>query len=199
METKRRQSAKVKRDPEGNIICSCGCGQRPEPPRRTWFSDACVQAWKEINDPATIRAAVLKRDGGICAACGVDANKAYGEWCRQYAESMRLVSWFVNRDRFNKRWDDGKQVMVWNNLPSLPYRIHEKRVKELRAKWAPPGAWTLGRSSGWDADHIIPVVEGGGMCGLENYRTLCHPCHKEATKSLAARRAAARKNTLNPI
>ena len=53
METKRRQSAKVKRDPEGNIICSCGCGQRPAPPRRTWFSDACVQAWKEINDHAT--------------------------------------------------------------------------------------------------------------------------------------------------
>lgn len=50
-----------------------------------------------------------------------------------------------------------------------------------------------GRSSGWDADHIVPVVEGGGQCGLENYRTLCHPCHKRATAELARRRAEARK------
>ena len=34
----------------------------------------------------------------------------------------------------------------------------------------------------WDADHIIPVKEGGGMCGLENIRTLCIMCHKVVTK-----------------
>lgn len=34
----------------------------------------------------------------------------------------------------------------------------------------------------WDADHIIPVKEGGGQCGLENIRTLCIPCHKKVTK-----------------
>ena len=36
----------------------------------------------------------------------------------------------------------------------------------------------------WDADHIIPVKDGGGMCGLENVRTLCIKCHKLVTKSL---------------
>ena len=34
----------------------------------------------------------------------------------------------------------------------------------------------------WDADHIIPVKEGGGQCGLDNIRTLCIPCHKKITK-----------------
>lgn len=34
----------------------------------------------------------------------------------------------------------------------------------------------------WDADHIIPVKEGGGECGLDNYRTLCIKCHKQVTK-----------------
>ncbi len=34
----------------------------------------------------------------------------------------------------------------------------------------------------WDAEHIIPVKEGGGMCGLENIRTLCIKCHKGVTK-----------------
>jgi hypothetical protein len=33
----------------------------------------------------------------------------------------------------------------------------------------------------WDADHIIPVKDGGGMCGLENIRTLCILCHKNVT------------------
>lgn len=35
----------------------------------------------------------------------------------------------------------------------------------------------------WDADHILPVKDGGGMCGLENIRTLCIKCHKLVTKS----------------
>ena len=33
----------------------------------------------------------------------------------------------------------------------------------------------------WDADHIIPVKDGGGMCGLDNLRTLCISCHKKIT------------------
>ena len=36
----------------------------------------------------------------------------------------------------------------------------------------------------WDADHIIPVKEGGGSCGLDNIRTLCIKCHKIVTKEL---------------
>jgi hypothetical protein len=33
----------------------------------------------------------------------------------------------------------------------------------------------------WDADHILAVKDGGGMCGLDNMRTLCIPCHKIVT------------------
>ena len=29
----------------------------------------------------------------------------------------------------------------------------------------------------WHADHIMPVHKGGGLCGLENLRTLCVLCH----------------------
>ena len=33
----------------------------------------------------------------------------------------------------------------------------------------------------WDADHIVPVKDGGGLCGLDNMRTLCISCHKIIT------------------
>ncbi len=43
------------------------------------------------------------------------------------------------------------------------------------------------RRSLWDADHILPVAEGGGQCDLSNLRTLCLPCHREATAQLRLR------------
>ena len=49
------------------------------------------------------------------------------------------------------------------------------------------------RSTLWEVDHTIPVVEGGGSCGLDNLRTLCWRCHKGETRKLAARRARKRR------
>ncbi len=49
----------------------------------------------------------------------------------------------------------------------------------------------LTRRSLWDADHIVPVVEGGGECDLENIRTLCLNCHRRETVELRKRLAQA--------
>lgn len=53
---------------------------------------------------------------------------------------------------------------------------------------------TLPRETGWrasthlwEADHIVPVSEGGGLCGLDGYRTLCKPCHGKETGKLRKR------------
>jgi 5-methylcytosine-specific restriction protein A len=43
------------------------------------------------------------------------------------------------------------------------------------------------RKSLWDADHTVPVAEGGGQCDLTNMRTLCLLCHRGATAALRAR------------
>lgn len=45
------------------------------------------------------------------------------------------------------------------------------------------------RKSLWQMDHIIPVSEGGGSCGLENLRTLCISCHQKETAKLRKRLA----------
>ena len=49
----------------------------------------------------------------------------------------------------------------------------------------------------WEADHIIPVCEGGGCCGLDNYQTLCLRCHKKESAKLAKRRAIEIKEIKN--
>jgi 5-methylcytosine-specific restriction enzyme A len=55
------------------------------------------------------------------------------------------------------------------------------RIRRLRgtAKLKAASEWQLrGRKSLWDADHILPVSEGGGECDLLNMRTLCLKCHR---------------------
>jgi 5-methylcytosine-specific restriction endonuclease McrA len=43
----------------------------------------------------------------------------------------------------------------------------------------------------WEADHIVPVADGGGECGLENYRLLCRACHVTVTTEWRTRRLSA--------
>lgn len=54
----------------------------------------------------------------------------------------------------------------------------------LLAHW---GLKRISRKSLWDADHIVPVAEGGGECDLANLRTLCLSCHKKHTAELRKR------------
>lgn len=56
---------------------------------------------------------------------------------------------------------------------------------KLLERW---GLKRLNRRTLWDADHIVPVVEGGGECDLANIRTLCLICHRQETAALRLRR-----------
>ena len=50
-------------------------------------------------------------------------------------------------------------------------------------------SWRASRPR-WEADHIVPVADGGGECGLENYRLLCRPCHVSVTLTWRSQRSA---------
>lgn len=60
-----------------------------------------------------------------------------------------------------------------------------------KAKWK----CAICGGDGSEVDHIIPVCEGGGLCGPENLRLLCTKCHKEQTKLLMERRRNGKSNT----
>lgn len=68
----------------------------------------------------------------------------------------------------------------------------EKRKLDYAARRKFEKEWGSRRSL-WDADHIVPVAEGGGECDLSNMRTLCLRCHRKATAELRQRLTTVRK------
>lgn len=133
--------------------------------RRSWCSQACVDAHLATT-PAGFRAAIFRRDQGVCAECGRDCVRLKGRLEKRLAHRWRSAT-----------DPDGESSRRW---------------ARLLVRFGVLSSWTSELRSLWEADHIKPVVEGGGCTGPENGRTLCVPCHKRATADLARRRAEAR-------
>lgn len=60
-------------------LCRCGCGAKLTGRKTSWFSKKCSdKAYEEYSFKkgwsSALRAAVYKRDRGICATCGADCN-----------------------------------------------------------------------------------------------------------------------------
>jgi 5-methylcytosine-specific restriction protein A len=85
------------------------------------------------------------------------------------------------RDRGRCAVCDIDTIAAWNALKRArgAARIAGLRLYGLKSITA--------RRTLWDADHIRPVAEGGGQCDLDNLRTLCLLCHREATAQLRER------------
>ena len=68
----------------------------------------------------------------------------------------------------------------------------KNRVSAIRKKYR------LGpkRVTAWDMDHILAVAEGGGLCGLLGYQTLCTICHQVKSKEMMARRRESKKKKI---
>ncbi|MCS7025126.1 MAG: HNH endonuclease [Bryobacteraceae bacterium] len=67
-------------------------------------------------------------------------------------------------------------------------RARGTRRSQLLDWWGlKPG---LSPKSLWEADHIVPVSEGGGECDLSNLRTLCLRCHRQVTRQWRRQRKA---------
>jgi 5-methylcytosine-specific restriction endonuclease McrA len=154
----------------------CRWCNKPVPgARRNWCSQECVDAYMLRSNAGTVRAAVRKRDKGICDQCGLDTYQIRHE-VREYRELLQQHGLIAGLEQ--PKWEERRTY--WSNGWGTAWR-------------AAMGPWHDYTKSLWEADHIIPVIEGGGCCPISNYRTLCVRCHKLETKALAGRRAVRRK------
>jgi 5-methylcytosine-specific restriction enzyme A len=173
------------RGPNGRGLCRL-CKVEVPKGRRTFCSDKCVHEWKLTSDPAYVRSQLWKRDKGICALCGTDTVALVKQIEQEFDLSFQRAgrSW----------WAGGRQWLAHEQRQALQARLEEYGISTDR--WYSRRSW-LGM---WDADHVVPVSEGGGECGLDNFRTLCLKCHKAETKALAQRKKEERmKQQLKPI
>lgn len=191
MTTKRRESAKKRRDENGNNVCSCGCGRPPGKGRRAWHSQECVDRWLWANSPQFVRGKLMERDKGVCAKCGVDTLRAESrarvaralwEWHSKHGMEARI--WRFHQSNPGRR--DVPKFLLTDRWGFMQPRVAEARRARLMAMEAE--GWNVERRlSWWEADHIVPVAEGGGQCGPDNYRTLCCRCHRVVTNELRQR------------
>ena len=175
--SRQRQGPRADERRAGAPKGSCTyCGGNVTPPRRSWCSDKCVDEHRIRRDLSYARAQVQQRDHGVCALCNRDT------WVARDAMREIQRSWLNCRSTGQTEQAEEHRVQVerlW-----LEVTGQQRAVTALDMIHGLPHLW--------EADHIVPVVEGGGECGLDGYRTLCLRCHRSETAALARRRAEAR-------
>jgi 5-methylcytosine-specific restriction endonuclease McrA len=127
----------------------------------------------------------------LCRWCSLEVPKGRQTFCSDWCVhewKLRTDPGYL-RDKIVER-DRGVCAQCgldcnaeWNRIRRLP---SGRRLVAFRQWGIKPRA----RKSLWDADHIVPVCEGGGECDIDNLRTLCLRCHRAATAALRARRSA---------
>ena len=177
---------KSARGPNGRGLCRVCLTEVPKG-RRTFCSDACVERFQlATGSSGWVRLRVMTRDNGICSACGRD--------CERTQRVVRRLA-----DRFG-RTASAEEIERLRARVAAPLGYDPKwssvrllRYVELlmRLGWSAKQAHDMSKSL-WQADHTVPLIEGGEAT-MANLRTLCVPCHTKETSELAARRAAERK------
>ena len=105
----------------------------------------------------------LRTNGNYLRKCVYKRDKGI---CKICGEDTKLIAKKV------------LQLKIDNLIEEMELFLKEKNISLKRKIWRRKNGGGL-----WDADHIIPVKDGGGQCGLDNIRTLCIDCHKKVTKN----------------
>lgn len=124
----------------------------------------------------------------LCRWCGQEVGKGRKTFCSDscvHEWKLRTQPGYLREKVFDR--DQGvcaacgvNTTQLRNDMRKMDFAARRKFLKEWKLKEG-------SRKSMWDADHIVPVAEGGGQCDLSNMRTLCLRCHREATSALRLR------------
>jgi 5-methylcytosine-specific restriction endonuclease McrA len=137
------------------------------------------------------RFTIEKGPGGraLCRWCNLEVPPGRFTFCSEWC----VVEWRLRTDPSYLReqvFARDRGICGLCRLDTHACWLELKRSRgaprlRLLAQW---GLKRLSRKSLWDADHIVPVSEGGGECDLDNLRTLCLICHRRETAALRRRR-----------
>ncbi|HEY7058309.1 MAG TPA: HNH endonuclease [Vicinamibacterales bacterium] len=120
-----------------------------------------------------------------------EAGEPVCRWCRTVVQRPRRTfcsdgcvhEWKLRSSPHYVRRQVWKRDGGVCRLCGFDVRLAQRRWKREKPSAADRLArrrWRASRPR-WEADHIIPVADGGGECGLENYRLLCRACHAAVT------------------
>lgn len=98
-----------------------------------------------------------RKDGFCSCGCGKELSGRRRRWATQQCEKNAVI-------RFKIIKGDIKYI---------------RRELQRRDKGACNRCGQI--THDWDADHILPVCQGGGACEITNFQTLCKGCHKNKT------------------
>lgn len=176
------------RGPSGRRLCRyVHCNNEVPQGRRAWCSDECVHQYRLQAHWNYARQQLRKREKGLCQICGADTRKLKTSLVKLWKAAVLI-------GRQNRLQQNLYHLGAYQELGSAYGQITTELTQrgfhgfslELPQSWRPRKAWKE-PSDLWEAHHILPVVEGGTHSPV-NLRTLCQPCHKQMTRSLATRR-----------
>jgi 5-methylcytosine-specific restriction protein A len=129
-----------------------------------------------------------KNGRNLCRWCNLEIPERRltfcSDWCvhewRLRSDPGYLREQVFRRDRGVCALCQRDTILAFSELK----RSRGTKRAQLLKSWGLSG---IRRKSLWDADHIMPVAEGGGECDLNNLRTLCLICHRRETSALRVR------------
>lgn len=122
--------------------------------KQSWCGQSCVDEYLIMcGDTRLIREKLWERDQGTCQACGLDVSRFIEDIGNSNPDNHEILY---------------RKLQDYLNLPDYP-----RTLEALTRAYHKATTHHL-----WEAHHRIPVHQGGGMCGLENYTLLCVKCHK---------------------
>lgn len=125
---------------------------------------------------------------GLCRWCSLEVPRGRYTFCSEFCVhewKLRTQPAYLREKVFER--DRGICAGCGVDTVNAARRLRYTRGASRAALLAHWGLSRRSRKSLWDADHIVPVIEGGGQCDLQNIRTLCLRCHRQATILLRRR------------
>lgn len=152
------QKAEVRRIQGTRPDKACSFCASPCQGRRTaWCSQQCLDDYfLACNDPKAVELALQARDKEVCQSCGLDTKLFLQDILNLPLDRIQKNLW-----RLEGFISEVKLGAFEPTLGGTRMLLHE-----------------ITRARLWQAHHVVPVSQGGGLCGLEGFLTLCLRCHK---------------------